>query len=236
MSRARLWAIVPAAGAGLRMGADRPKQYLPLAGRTVLDHALGALLAEPRVELLVLVVARGDDAWREIVGDEPRVTTAAGGAERCHSVLSGLEALAGRAAEDDWVLVHDAARPCLGRGDLERLVAALEDEPAGGLLAVPLADTLKRGSPDLRVEGTVPRAGMWRALTPQAFRYGLLRDALRACVAAGDLVTDEAAAMERAGHRPKLVPGSAANIKVTGPEDLAVAEAVLAARRAQRCG
>jgi 2-C-methyl-D-erythritol 4-phosphate cytidylyltransferase len=148
-------------------------------------------------------------------------------------VLSGLEALADRAAADDWVLVHDAARPCLSTAEIEALFSEIGDDPVGGLLALPLADTLKRADDEHRVAATVPRAGLWRALTPQMFRYGLLREALAAAVAAGVAVTDEAAAMERAGHRPALVAGSGANLKVTTPEDLALAEAVLRARKEQ---
>jgi 2-C-methyl-D-erythritol 4-phosphate cytidylyltransferase len=230
LSQLRTWAVVPAAGVGMRMGADRPKQYLELAGRPVLAHALEALLAEPRIEALVLVVAQGDLAWRQVAGDDPRVLEASGGAERCHSVLAGLERLAGQASADDWVVVHDAARPCVSPEEIARLLSALQDEPSGVLLALPLADTLKRATPDGRVQATVPRRSLWRALTPQAFRYGLLAEALAESIDAGALVTDEAAAMERAGHRPKLVRGSAQNIKITGPEDLALAEAILAAR------
>ncbi len=227
---ARAWAVVPAAGSGRRMGASTAKQYLPLRGRPLLAHSLAPLLRCPRIEALVLVIAAGDTRWQEAVAPGPRILTAPGGAERCHSVLSGLDALAGRAAADDWVLVHDAARPCLAQADLEALFAEIGDDPVGGLLALPLADTLKQADDEHRVAATVPRAGLWRALTPQMFRYGLLRDALAAAVAAGEAVTDEAAAMERAGHRPALVAGSGANLKVTTPEDLALAEAVLRSR------
>ncbi len=224
--------MVPAAGTGSRFGADRPKQYLALAGRTVLARSLAPLLAEPRIAGVVLVTAEGDEAWREVVAEDDRVTAVTGGAERCHSVLAGLDALAGRAAADDWVFVHDAARPCLTGGELDRLFSALADEPVGALLALPLADTLKRADGEGRAEATVPRTGLWRALTPQVFRYDGLRVALAAAIAAGELVTDEAAAMEWSGHRPRLVPGAPGNVKITGPEDLELAAAVLAAGKA----
>lgn len=232
---ARAWAVVPAAGSGRRMGAAVAKQYLPLRGRALLAHALAPLLACERIEAVVLVVAGDDARWREAVAADERLLTAAGGAERCHSVLNGLERLDGLAAPQDWVLVHDAARPCLSAEELAALFEALADDPVGGLLAVPLADTLKAADAQGRVARTVPRDGLWRALTPQMFRYGLLRDALGAAVAAGVAVTDEAAAMERAGHRPALVEGRPANLKVTGPEDLELAEAVLRRREEGRC-
>ena len=227
---ARAWAVVPAAGSGRRMGAATAKQYLPLRGRPLLAHALAPLLRCRHIEAVVLVIAPGDARWQEAVSPGPRIITAPGGAERCHSVLSGLDALAERAADDDWVLVHDAARPCLGATDLERLFAEIGDDPVGGLLALPLADTLKQADDEHRVAATVPRERLWRALTPQMFRYGLLRRALAEAVEAGAAVTDEAAAMERAGHRPALVAGSGANLKVTTPEDLALADAVLRSR------
>jgi 2-C-methyl-D-erythritol 4-phosphate cytidylyltransferase len=227
---ARAWAVVPAAGSGRRMGAATAKQYLPLRGRPLLAHSLAPLLRCARIEAVVLVVAPGDTRWQEAVSPGPRILTAPGGAERCHSVLSGLNALAGRAAQDDWVLVHDAARPCLSAADLESLFAEIGNDPVGGLLALPLADTLKQADDEHRVAATVPREKLWRALTPQMFRYGLLRRALADAVEAGAPVTDEAAAMERAGHRPALVAGSGANLKVTTPEDLALAEAVLRSR------
>ena len=226
----RAWAVVPAAGAGRRMGAGVAKQYLPLLGRPLLAHAIEPLLAAPRIEAVVLVVAADDTRWPDAVPEDSRLLSATGGAERCHSVLSGLARLADRAAPHDWVLVHDAARPCLSHAELEALFAALEGDPVGGLLAVPVADTLKVADEGGRVLRTLPREALWRALTPQMFRYGLLRAALAAAIEAGVLVTDEAAAMERAGHQPALVAGRAANLKVTSPEDLALAEAVLRRR------
>ena len=177
----------------------------------------------------MVVLAEGDTEWATLpAGVRARLATAAGGAERCDSVLSGLRALA--ADEDDWVLVHDAARPCLAREDLARLVEACRGDDVGGLLAVPVADTLKRSGDDQRVLGTVPRERLWQAQTPQMFRHGVLRAALERALAAGDRPGDEATAMERAGHAPLLVEGSPFNIKITRPADLAFAAEVLASR------
>jgi 2-C-methyl-D-erythritol 4-phosphate cytidylyltransferase len=189
----------------------------------------------PRIDAVVLVVSRDDVRWREFAPQGERLLIAHGGAERCHSVLNGLERLADRAKDEDWVLVHDAARPCLSGAEVERLFDVLQDDAVGGLLAVPLADTLKSADEHGRVERTVPRERLWRALTPQMFRYGLLKSALSSAIAAGVAVTDEASAIEHAGHRPVLVAGRAANLKVTGPEDLALAEAVLRRREEGAC-
>jgi 2-C-methyl-D-erythritol 4-phosphate cytidylyltransferase len=213
------------------MGTEVPKQYLPLRGRSLLDHALAALLAHPALRRVAVAVAADDDRWR--AGEharDPRVHWVSGGAERCHSVLNALAALAGEAAPDDWVLVHDAARPCLDPRDLQRLVEVLRNHPVGGLLGVPVRDTMKRCAADGTVLATVDRTGLWHAYTPQMFRFGLLRSALQAALAAGDLVTDEAAAVERAGLVPRMVEGSVDNIKVTRPQDLPLAEFFLARR------
>ncbi len=228
----RFWVLIPAAGAGRRMGADRPKQYLRLAGRTVIEHTLDPFLDHPLVHGIVVVVDRPDTRWQELsVSRDSRVVTAGGGPERCESVLNGLRRLAVQAAPRDWVLVHDAARPCLSRGDLDRLIAVLRDDPVGGILATPVRDTLKRGDERDRVLETLDRSHVWHALTPQMFHLGELTHALEHSLAQGAQVTDEASAMEHMGARPRLVTGRADNIKITHPEDLAVAELLL--RRVQ---
>jgi len=212
------------------MASDVPKQYLRIAGRTILEHALAPLLARSDVAGGVVTLAADDQYWPGLpAGLRAQVAVAPGGVERCESVLSGLRALA-RASEGDWVLVHDAARPCLDAADLERLITECRLDAVGGLLAVPLADTLKRGDDDTRVLDTVPREGLWRAQTPQMFRHGRLVQALEAALAAGERPTDEAAAIERLGMRPRLVRGSSLNIKVTHAEDLAFAASVLESR------
>lgn len=225
----RFWAVVPAAGAGRRMNADRPKQYLPLRGSTVLERTLRRLGSHPGISGTVVAIAPEDGYWPEIAPTlaQPRLLVATGGAERCHSVLNALERLAERAADADWVLVHDAARPCLRLSDIDRLIALLSDHPVGGLLALPVTDTVKRAAPDGSVIETVEREGLWRAMTPQMFRLAPLREALRSALRRGEVVTDEAAAMERAGQTPRVVEGQADNIKITRPGDLALAELYL---------
>ncbi|HEX9208266.1 MAG TPA: 2-C-methyl-D-erythritol 4-phosphate cytidylyltransferase [Steroidobacteraceae bacterium] len=228
---ARRWAIVPAAGQGSRFGADLPKQYTTLLGRPLVSWTLASLLAEPGIAGIVVALAPGDSRWNSIVeARDPRVRSCAGGERREHSVAAALAALADVAADTDWVLVHDAARPCLRSEDLQSLFVELDGDPVGGLLALPVADTLKRGNGDARVEATVPREALWRALTPQMFRYGVLRRALALCLERGRSVTDEAAAIECLGLQPKLVRGHADNIKVTNPEDAALAAAILRSR------
>lgn len=225
----RTWIVVPAAGASRRVGGPVPKPYLNLLGRSVLEHSLRALLAHPGIAGGVVVLAADDNEWPRQPADlRQRVMATVGGRERCDSVLNGLRALAADA--DDWVLVHDAARPCLSLQDLSRLIDACRDDATGGLLAVPVADTLKRAGEGGRAIGTVPRERLWRAQTPQMFRHGALRSALEQALAAGEQPGDEATAMERAGHAPLLVEGSPFNIKITRPADLAFAEAVLTAR------
>lgn len=222
------WAVVPAAGRGRRFGAEVPKQYLSLAGRTLIEHSLRAVLAHDDVDGVVVALSPDDSdwpGWREI-GGKP-VLTCIGGAERADSVLAGLHALPATLSEDQWVLVHDAARPCLRPRDLARLLAVGQADPVGALLAAPVRDTLKRADQVGRSLSTEPRDWLWRALTPQLFRRGGLTRALEAALRAGVRITDEAMAMERLGLRPCLVEGSEDNIKVTTPADLAIAEFLL---------
>jgi 2-C-methyl-D-erythritol 4-phosphate cytidylyltransferase len=227
----RFIALVPAAGIGSRFGGETPKQYLPLRGRPLLWHALQALAAHPAVAR-VLVVLHPEDrqfaalSWAGCA--DKLVALHAGGATRAHSVLGGLTAADAALQDDDWVLVHDAARPCLDGAMLDRLIGSLRDDAVGGLLAIPLADTLKREDAEQRIAVTEPRAGLWRAQTPQMFRAGLLRRALQSADLAR--VTDEASAVEALGLRPKLVMGSDLNLKVTYPEDLALADLTLASQ------
>ncbi len=221
----KFWAIVPAAGAGTRMGADIPKQYLALGDRTVLEHTLDTLLSCQRLSGVLLVLSQADERWAEIAPryTEQTLETVVGGAERCHSVLNGLDHLATHTTDDDWVLVHDAARPCVRTDDIERLISTLENGTDGGLLGVPVADTMKRVDEALSVSDTVDRDGLWHAYTPQMFRAGALRMALQQAINNGQSVTDEANAMELAGCQPRMVPGSRDNIKITVPSDLPLA-------------
>ncbi|MEJ2455958.1 MAG: 2-C-methyl-D-erythritol 4-phosphate cytidylyltransferase [Candidatus Thiodiazotropha sp.] len=220
----RLWAVVPAAGVGRRMGGEVPKQYLELQGRRVIDHTLQRLLEHPLIEAAYVALSPLDDYWPQCdFATDPRVVRVDGGEERCHSVLNVLRALQPVAAPDDWVLVHDAARPCLSTADLDRLITTLDGHPVGGLLGVPVQDTLKRVTPDGEVDTTVSRSGLWQAYTPQMFRLGLLTDALAQVLQQGELVTDDASALELAGYSPLMVEGHAGNIKITRPADLALA-------------
>ena len=216
------WAVIPAAGVGARMAADRPKQYLQLGGRTILEHSLGCFLDHPRLKGLVVSLAIDDPYWPTLAcATDPRIQRADGGSERSGSVLNALLQLnALGASDDDWVLVHDAARPNLSRDDLDKLLAELADDPVGGLLAVPARDTLKRVDKHGRVVDTIDRSLIWQAYTPQMFRLGALHRALADSLVADALITDEASAMEWSGQAPRLVEGRSDNIKVTRPEDL----------------
>ncbi len=226
----KFWALIPAAGRGTRMGVERPKQYLSLAGRTVLEHVLGLFMNHARVSGIVVVLDENDRHWPLLkTARSPRVQAVTGGSERARSVLAGLEWLARQADALDWVLVHDAARPCLARGMLDRLMAELEQDPVGGLLALPAWDTVKQAQ-DGRVVATLDRRRVWHAQTPQMFRVGALHEALRRAIGDGHAVTDESMAMELAGHTPRLVEGSVDNLKITRREDLALAEFILRRR------
>jgi 2-C-methyl-D-erythritol 4-phosphate cytidylyltransferase len=223
----RYWLILPAAGVGRRFGDPKPKQYFEVHGRTLLEWSLAPFVADARCVGLVVALASDDPFWPAVAKKLTRVMTTVGGAERGHSVRNGLAALQGQIEASDWVLVHDAARPCLPSKDLNRLVETLESHLVGGLLAARASDTLKAAGDDLQVTRTVDRSGLWRALTPQMFRYGRLCEALDAALAAGRVPTDEAQAVEWLGDHPQIVAGSPANLKVTGPEDLIVAAALL---------
>ena len=210
------------------MGAAIPKQYLSLLGSTVIEHTVRCFLNHPRIKGVVVVIAPHDVHWDKIpLKGAPSLFIAEGGAERYHSVLNGLAKLAGIARSRDWVLVHDAARPCVRHNDIDHLIATLADHPVGGLLGVPVSDTVKRADSQGNVLETVSRAGLWRALTPQMFRLDDLSHALRHVVDNNLLVTDEAAAMELAGFSPRMVSGHADNIKITHPQDLVLAELYL---------
>lgn len=228
----RFWAVVPAAGIGTRMGGEIPKQYLPLLGRPVIAHTLARLCNHPRISAVVVVLAADDRWWPELSMNYSRpLLVATGGEERRDSVLSGLDALSGRASNEDWVLVHDAVRPCLRDEDIERLMNELWTDEVGGLLAIPARDTMKRCGANNRVRETVSREFLWQAQTPQMFRLKALRDAIRLTLNEDRDVTDEAQAMELAGARPRLVQGREDNIKITRRGDLELAEMYLMRRQ-----
>ena len=228
MNDAKVWAVVPAAGKGSRMGAEIPKQYLLLAEKSVLHHTLEVLTGHAQIAGVAIAISADDLRWPEIAaGFSSGMHVAMGGAERCHSVLAGIEALSEVAREHDWVMVHDAARPCLRHADLNALVAALVGHPVGGILALPVVDTMKRGNADGDITETVSREQLWRAATPQMFRLGALSSALDEARRQGLAVTDDASAMELAGLMPRLVEGHGDNIKITHPADLDLAEVYL---------
>jgi 2-C-methyl-D-erythritol 4-phosphate cytidylyltransferase len=246
---ARIFAVVPAAGVGRRMNGGKPKQYLMLNGKTVLEHSLEKLLLEPRIQKIIVVLSADDKYWQSLqIFKNSRIEVVTGGSERCISVLNGMQHLftgsiqsvsgdRGRAGghtqrsrdfddswSDSWVLVHDVARPCIRLSDIQKLIAALQDHPVGGILAVPVVDTLKKIGSDQYIETTVDRDDLWQAQTPQMFPCDMLLNALKDSVEKGFVITDEASAMEFAGFSPLVVEGSPENIKITRREDLALAE------------
>lgn len=219
----KCWAVVPAAGVGQRMQADRPKQYLQLTDCTVLEHTLLRLWGSGVFEKIVVSVSLEDAYWPTLaINQSDWLIRATGGKQRADSVLSGLQALDAIANPDDWVFVHDAARPCITSTDILRMLTVLENDPVGGILASPVHDTLKRAT-KTRIKETVDRSQIWRALTPQMFRLGILKQALASAFSNNISVTDEASAIEAMGLQPMLVEGRADNIKITQPEDLALA-------------
>lgn len=228
----RCFALIPAAGTGTRMGGTVAKQYLDLGGAPMIAHSMMALARSDRIERIFVVLAPEDQTWDayDWAGWDERIQVLrCGGATRAETVRNGLAAMAPECAPDDWVLVHDAARPCLSDELLDRLIETLCTDPVGGLLAVPVADTLKRADPDTRVSATVPRVGLWQAQTPQMFRHAQLTQALEA---AGAGVTDEASAIEMLGLAPRLVASDSTNLKVTWPQDRDLATLILKSQNA----
>jgi 2-C-methyl-D-erythritol 4-phosphate cytidylyltransferase len=227
---ANFFALIPAAGSGSRMRNELPKQYLPLADKPMIFHALRRLCGSSRLRGVFVILAPEDGEWAKHDWSEfsdKLMVIHCGGGTRAQSVLNGLDAARGTSpiGDDDWVLVHDAARPCLSENQLDRLMDELADDEVGGLLAVPVADTLKRSDDSSRVERTEPREHLWQAQTPQMFRYKLLVEALG--MAGGTAMTDDAGAVEALGLHPKLVLSDARNLKVTYPQDLVLAELIL---------
>ncbi len=224
----RIWAVLPAAGVGRRMGSEMPKQYLPLLGRPILRWTLDRLLGHPAIHAGVVALSPSDPHWESLGYRHAKpLFRVDGGAERSDSVHAALSFLLAHAGADDWVMVHDAVRPCVTHWELDRLIEAVIGIPDGGLLAIPVRDTLKHQDTNGRVRSTANRAGLWHALTPQLFPLHRLHAALTRVVAQGTFVTDESQAMESAGYQPLLVEGQATNLKITRRADLALAEAIL---------
>jgi 2-C-methyl-D-erythritol 4-phosphate cytidylyltransferase len=221
------WVVVPAAGVGNRFGGDRPKQYQQLLGKPVIEHTLERLL-ELKDAQIVVAVSPADTQWPQLsVFQSPRIQTTVGGDERADSVRLALESLQGKAEQNDWVLVHDVARPCVRVQDIKNLLAQLANHKVGGVLATPVSDTLKRVLNQPDIDSTEDRSQLWAAQTPQMFRYGLLLESLQAAVKQQRQPTDESAAIEQLGYKPCVVEGSRDNIKITRLEDMAIAEAIM---------
>ena len=230
-----VWAVIPAAGSGSRMQQDKPKQYLSFQGKTILEHCLDRLLSHPAIDGAVLALQADDRFWQELdyQADKPVFITD-GGEQRQHSVYSGLTTLQYRCGNDAIALVHDAVRPLVSHDDLSRVIAAAREHTAGAILAAPVSDTLKKQSDDMEIAATVPRQGLWRALTPQVFHLPVLLNALKRVIDADQAITDDAQAVELAGYSPALVAGSAENFKITRPGDLALAEKIWLDQRNQQ--
>jgi len=222
------WAIIPAAGIGYRMGTIQPKQYLLLLGKPIIEHTLNRLASHEKINKVIVVLSPNDSHWSNIQIDQPnKIITTNGGNERCHSVLNGLHALKEHAKPDDWVLVHDAVRPCIQHQDIDKLIQQLSNHPVGGLLGVPVKDTLKRLDENGQVIETVDRKNAWHALTPQMFRFNKLQEALENAINNNHPITDEASAIQLLGSTPLMIEGDSTNIKITHPQDLQLAEKYL---------
>ena len=223
----RIWAVIPAAGVGKRYSSDIPKQYLPLSGIPVLLHSINKLVKLDEIEEILVALNPEDTFWEKLNFSHPKVKAIHGGLQRCNSVNSALEELSGRAKKGDWVLVHDAVRPCISDSDLKKITSIVNDEEVGGLLAFPILDTIKEVGENLDVQKTIPRGNLWSAMTPQIFRYGVLKQALEAAIMAGESVTDEASAIEAIGLTPRIIQGEKTNIKITHPSDMVLAESII---------
>jgi 2-C-methyl-D-erythritol 4-phosphate cytidylyltransferase len=224
----RYWFVIPAAGIGARMNANKPKQYLLLADKTILEHTLQRILTMPNLSGIVVAISKEDVYWKSLsVSQNPLVHIVNGGEERAHSVLNGLDYLANKIAADDWVLVHDAARPCVTISNVKKLCDELAENDVGGILAIPVSDTLKQVVNKNEIQTTIDRRPLWQAQTPQAFRYKLLRDCLTQTLERNENITDESSAVELCGYVPRVVEGRTDNIKITRPDDLLLAEFIL---------
>jgi len=232
--RARIWAVIPAGGVGSRMHRTTPKQYLMLGGMSVIEHTLARLSQLDSVARIMLGVSKFDSHWSRLNYHHVKLAgVVEAGAERVDTVENCLQQIIAQGGEQDWALVHDAARPCVRAGDIQTLIDCVIETRQGAILAVPLSDTIKRGSATsgvASIEQTVPRENLWRAMTPQMFKVGALLSAIQYARKAGVELTDEASAMEATGGAPLLIPCAPDNIKITLPQDIAMAETILLAQ------
>lgn len=222
------YAIIPAAGVGARMSSEQPKQYLKLAEKTIIEHAITPFLSSPQIKKIVVVLNIADKVWKTLpMAQHEKIMTVEGGEQRCHSVLNGLHALQNISSADDWVLVHDAVRPCLTVDDIHALIKNFSNHKVGGLLGIPVRDTLKQVADNNEIKSTLPRSNIWHALTPQMFRYDKLLHALQVAITHKQFITDESSALEFVGELPAMIAGKSDNIKITYPEDLLLAEKII---------
>lgn len=218
---AKYWVVIPAAGVGKRMGVDIPKQYISVNGKTIIEHTIDCFIHRQEIAGIVVVISKADEYWPTLaISKHERVITAPGGEERYQSVLNGLQSLNEKADENDWILVHDAARPCLNQSAIDRLMTDLRTHDVGGILALPCRDTMKRANETGEIVETVERESLWHAQTPQMFKYGKLLMAIEKALNNNIVVTDESMAMENCGYKPMLVQGHQENIKVTHKDDI----------------
>ncbi len=219
--KARYWVVIPAAGVGKRMGVDKPKQYISVNDKTIIEHTINCFIEREEIEGIVIAISKSDEFWPDMeIAKHDKIITVPGGDERYQSVFNGLQALKNKAEDDDWVLVHDAARPCLNQSAIDRLMINCRSHDVGGILAMPCRDTMKRANESGEIIDTVEREYLWHAQTPQMFKYGKLKSAIEKVLDENIVVTDEAMAMEMAGYKPLLVQGHQENIKVTHKDDL----------------
>jgi 2-C-methyl-D-erythritol 4-phosphate cytidylyltransferase len=227
-NNARYWVVIPAAGVGTRMGVDKPKQYISVSGKTILQHTIDCFINRDEIEAVVVAISNNDEYWQTLsISKHEKIIKAPGGVERYHSVLNGLHSLSNKADANDWVLVHDAARPCLNQSAIDRLIIQLREHEVGGILALPCKDTMKRENGANQIIETVDRVNLWHAQTPQMFRYEKLLSALENVISKNTSVTDEAMALEIAGYQPLLVMGHPENVKITNKDDLEFLELYL---------
>ncbi len=225
---AKYWVVIPAAGVGARMGVDKPKQYITFKNKTIIEYTIDCFLHREEIEKIIVAISRKDEYWPGLaISKNEKIITAAGGDERYQSVLNSLHALAGKAEEDDWVLVHDAARPCLNQSAIDRLIKTLKMHDVGGILALPCRDTMKRVNGHGEVVNTIERQSLWHAQTPQMFKYGKLVNAIERALDEKIVVTDESMAIERTGFQPLIIKGHHENIKITHKDDLQYLELYL---------
>ncbi len=225
---ARYWVIIPAAGVGTRMGVDKPKQYISVNDKCIIEHTINCFIEREEIEAVVVVISKTDEYWPDLeIARHEKVITAPGGVERYHSVFNGLEVLKGKAEDNDWVLVHDAARPCLNQSAIDRLMINLRSHNVGGILAMPCRDTMKRANESGEISETVERESLWHAQTPQMFKYEKLFTSIEKILSDKVNITDEAMAIELSGYKPMLIQGHQENIKVTNKDDLRYLETYL---------